>query len=167
MWHTSVETTIAVSRYCARTCYSAQLHGNTRESGVTCDLWMGEFKLNKGCVDCTQGHGRLVRGQQGRRRHAEMAEEEPAPLQPALRQAKTSGDTWDGAAQPGQHLPDQHRNPSASIRALISAWHAEGTVAEATTGIVCVHLFFFLTMLSWFRLWTHWHEDVRFAWLRR
>ncbi len=54
---------LRVSRYCARTCYSAQLQRNTRESGVACDLWMGKHQAEQGLCDRSQGHGGLVRGQ--------------------------------------------------------------------------------------------------------
>lgn len=55
-----------------------------------------------------------------------MAEEEPATLQPALWKAETTGDPGDGSAQPGQHLFNQHRDPSSPLRPLLTAWHAKG-----------------------------------------
>ncbi|KAK6311688.1 hypothetical protein J4Q44_G00173520 [Coregonus suidteri] len=49
--------------------------------------------------------------------HPEMAEEESAPLQPAIRRLKPPGDQGDGPVQSGQHLSDQHRDaPAAPLR---------------------------------------------------
>lgn len=55
-----------------------------------------------------------------------MAEEEPPPLQPALREAQAPGHPGDGPAQPGQHFSDKHRDPSSSLRGTLPAGHAEG-----------------------------------------
>lgn len=55
-----------------------------------------------------------------------MAAEKPAPLQPALREAETAGDTRAGSAQPGQHLLNQHGNAASSLRPFLTIWHAKG-----------------------------------------
>lgn len=55
-----------------------------------------------------------------------MAEEEFAPLQPALWKAETTGDPRDGPAQPGQHLLDQHGDSTSSLCPLLTTWHAKG-----------------------------------------
>lgn len=55
-----------------------------------------------------------------------MAEEEPSSLQHALREAETAGDPRDGFAESGQHLLNQHGDPTSSLCPLLTAWHAEG-----------------------------------------
>lgn len=55
-----------------------------------------------------------------------MAEEKPAPLQPALWKAESTGDPGDGSTQPGQHLLNQHWDTASSLCPLLTAWHAKG-----------------------------------------
>lgn len=61
-----------------------------------------------------------------------MAEKEPAPLQPALWQAKAAGAQRDGPAQPGQHLHNKHRDSATSLRACSTPRHAEGSMLIIT-----------------------------------
>lgn len=104
-----------------------------------------------------------------------MAEEKSAALQPPLRKTETTGDPRDGSAKPGQHFPDQHRDPTSPLCALFTTWHAKGKLFYQGIWLLyydytwCFwaqqHIQLELVLVS--RLWTRWRVEEPFAWWRK